>query len=210
MVPFSAPAGGLFLNNCQMNDSSRVQLRRAMLVLPGNCSRRKTRSEHHVTQIPRNAFTQPLSVGRGRNRPFFRTRPGWQSVHGRATDDRPLLSTFSKPPVSLFGSGTFKSPSKVQFDFWISNADTKCPAKNVTVSWAYTIADQETKAPLYTTTSWTVVPSVFQSIQHIYVNCTPNGANTYCKSAYAWLHSSSGGPSYSIGNPNASIGLVAP
>ena len=106
-----------------------------MLVLPGNCSQGKTRSEHHVTQIHRNAFTRPLSVGRSGSRPFCRTRRNWQSVHGRATDDRPpRLATFGKPPVNIFGSGAFKSPSKVQFDFWISNADTKCPAKNVTVS----------------------------------------------------------------------------
>jgi hypothetical protein len=135
---------------------------------------------------------------------------GNQSIQGPLTTG-PCLATFSKPPVTIFGSGAFKSPPNVQFDFWIADADTKCPAKNVKVTWLYQIADKTTKVSVKTVLGSTTLPQVFQNTAHLCVNCTATGPNTYCKDASATIVPSSSGPSYSIkGSASASIGPVAP
>jgi hypothetical protein len=98
----------------------------------------------------------------------------------------------------------------VQFDFWIADADTECPAKNVKVTWLYQIADKTTKVSVKTVLGSTTLPQVFQNT-HLYVNCTATGPNTYRKDASATIIPSSSGPSYSIkGSASASIGPVAP
>ena len=99
----------------------------------------------------------------------------------------------------------------MQFDFWIADADTECPAKNVKVTWLYQIADKTTKVSVKTVLGSTTLPQVFQNTAHLYVNRTATGPNTYRKDASATIIPSSSGPSYSIkGSASASIGPVAP
>jgi hypothetical protein len=138
-----------------------------MLLLPGNWSQHRTRSKHHVTQIPHNDFRQPLSIGGGRNRPFCRTRCGWQSVHTRAAHDRPLLSYVQQASGHDLRAWAHLGlpPPNVQFDFWIADADTECPAKNVKVTWLYQIADKTTKVSVKTVLGSTTLPQVFQNTQ---------------------------------------------
>ena len=53
----------------------------------------------------------------------------------------------------------------MQFDFWIADADTECPAKNVKVTWLYQIADKTTKVSVKTVLGSTTLPQVFQNTQ---------------------------------------------
>jgi len=141
---------------------------------------------------------------------------GNQTTQGPLTIG-PCSSTYSRPPVSIFGSGADLSHlPKVRFDFWVSNESTACPANNVQVNYTYTVGNKATKAALDTVTNGTTVPSVFKSVQHVYVDCTPKDANTYCWGAYAWIPGptpgtpSGGGWHYSVKIPNATIGPLKP
>jgi hypothetical protein len=80
------------------------------------------------------------------------------------------------------------------------------------VTWVYHLADKTTKVNVDTVHGSDTFPQIIKSVgQHLFVNCTPKDANTYCKDASATIAPSSSGSNYSIkGSASASVGPLAP
>jgi uncharacterized Zn-binding protein involved in type VI secretion len=121
------------------------------------------------------------------------------------------LAAGIKPPVGFFGEGNSNTAPNVQFHFLIgAGKPESCPLINVKVTWLYHIADKKTQANVKTVSGSTTFPQTApDQWARLTLDCTPPGANTYCKDASATIASGSG---YVIinGKGSASVGPLKP
>jgi hypothetical protein len=122
-------------------------------------------------------------------------------------------STFSRTPVSIFGSGVFiGSPPAVDFNFWLNVPSGSCDAHNVKVTWVYQVADKATQKNLKTVVGSTTYPLISRAhVTVMAVHCVPTVKNGYCRDASATvLPGNFTGGAVIQGNATAALGPVAP